>query len=64
MMESLKHKEAVERILDNAGMAGYLRDAVIAHWDQAMALERRELCRLRNRLSGLVARIESVKEAA
>jgi len=59
-----KHRAAVERIIDQVDMPDFLRDALMAHFDHAVGIGNIELCKMRNRVSGMVARLEGIRVAA
>lgn len=57
-------RSAIERYLDRAEVPVYICDAIMAHFDHAIGLSNIELCEMRNRVSGMVARIEGVARRA
>lgn len=61
MQGVMEHREAIQRILDSVDMPEYLKDSILTHHDFAVAYQQLQYCKLRNRISGLVSRIE--KEA-
>ena len=52
-----EHREAIQRILESVDMPEYLKDSILTHHDFAVAFQQLQYCKLRNRISGLVAKI-------
>lgn len=57
-----KQRDMIKKIMTHGKLPDYLADMVVANFDFAVASERMEVCRLRNRISGMIARVS--QEAA
>lgn len=59
-----EQRKMIEKMIDHSNMSDFQKDTVLTNFDFAIARERLEYCKLRNKISGLLAGMEAeVKEA-
>ena len=57
-----EQRKMIVKMMEPSDLSDYQRETILANFDYAVARERIELCKIRNKISGMVAGLQSMQE--
>jgi len=58
-----EQRNMIIRMMEPSNLSDFQKETILANFDDAVAMERIELCKMRNKISGIVAGMQSMHEA-